>query len=148
MDAVLNALCCLMALGVSMFLWRKPVGVYKDGALLVLFLLLFILFSYLTVDVSDGSLEYMPFRMLALSICFSTTSLEKHKIRYLVLAQVLWLWIEFFGGVTFAYRGFDISWVRIVAIGVGAFGSAFLSNITREMEFLLMVYWIAVWMFF
>ena len=48
-------------------------------------------FSYLTMDLAEPTLEYMPFRMLALCICFSTTSLTSHKTRYLVLSQVLWL---------------------------------------------------------
>ncbi len=148
MDAILNALCCLMALGTSMFLWRRPVGIFKETGILALSLVVFGLFSYLTMDLAEPTLEYMPFRMLALCICFSTTSLTSHKTRYLVLSQVLWLWVEFFGGLTFVYHGLDMPWTRIVAIGAGAFGGAFLSHIGREMEFLLMVYWIAVWMFF
>jgi hypothetical protein len=148
MDAVLNALSCLMALGASMFLWRKPLGFYKESGMLALFLGIFILFSYFTIDSSDAALEHLPFRMLALSICFSTTSLTNHKTRYLVLAQVLWLWVEFFGGLIFVYRGLDMPWTRVVAVASGAVGGAFLSHISREMEFLLMVYWIAIWMFF
>ena len=148
MDAVLNALSCLMALGASMFFWHRPLKVYKEGAILSIFLGLFILFSYFTLEPSDADLEYMPFRMLALSVCFSTTSLRHYKIRYLVLAQVLWLWVEFFGGLTFVYRGLEMPWLRVVAIGAGALGGAFLSHISREIEFLLMVYWIAIWMFF
>ena len=148
MDAVLNALSCLMALGASMFLWHKPLKVYKEGGILAFFLCIFILFSYLTVDSGETALEYMPFRMLALCICFSTTSVVNHKTRYLVLAQVLWLWVEFFGGITFVYRGLEMPWTRVVAIGFGALGGAFLSHISREMEFLLMVFWIAIWMFF
>ena len=148
MDAILNALSCLMALGTSMFLWRKPTSVYKETGVMALSLCIFVLFSYFTVDSSEPALEYMPFRMLALSLCFSPTSLTSHKSRYMVLALVLWLWVEFFGGLTFVYRGLEMPWTRVIAIGTGAVGSAFLSHISREMEFMLMVYWIAIWMFF
>lgn len=148
MDAILNALSCLMALGTSMFLWRRPTSVYKETGVMVLSLCIFVLFSYFTVDSSEATLEYMPFRMLALCLCFSTTSLTSHKSRYMVLALVLWLWVEFFGGLTFVYRGLEMPWTRVVAIGSGAVGAAFLSHISREMEFMLMVYWIAIWMFF
>ena len=96
MDAILNALCCLMALGTSMFLWRRPVSIFKETGILALSLVVFGLFSYLTMDLAEPTLEYMPFRMLALCICFSTTSLTSHKTRYLVLSQVLWLWVELF----------------------------------------------------
>ena len=148
MDAVLNSLCCLMALGSSMFLWRPPRSVFKEGALITLYLVLFMLFSYLTMDGSGATLEYLPLRMLALCICFSVTSIQNHKTRYLVMAQVLWLWIEFFGGVSLVYRGLDMPWTRVIAIGSCATGSVFMARISREMEFVLMVYWIAIWMFF
>ncbi len=148
MDAVLNSLCCLMALGSSMFLWRPPRSVFKEGALISLYLVLFMAFSFLTMEGSDATLEYLPLRMLALCICFSVTSIQNHKTRYLVMAQVLWLWVEFFGGVSLVYRGLDMPWTRVVAIGSCAAGSVFMTRISREMEFILMVYWIAIWMFF
>ena len=65
-----------------------------------------------------------------------------------MLAQILWLWVEFFGGLTFVYRGLDMPWTRVIAIGSGALGGVFFSHISRETEFMLMVYWIAIWMFF
>ena len=37
---------------------------------------------------------------------------------------------------------------RIIAIAVSVFGSTFLSRISQGMEFALMAYWIAVWVFF
>jgi hypothetical protein len=137
-----------MALGSSMFLWKPPRSVFKEGALITLYLVLFMLFSYLTMEGSGATLEYLPLRMLALCICFSVTSIQNHKTRYLVMAQVLWLWIEFFGGVSLVYRGLDMPWTRVVAIGSCATGSVFMTRISREMEFVLMVYWIAIWMFF
>ena len=97
---------------------------------------------------TDPALEHYPFRMLALCLCLSTASLPLYRRRYLVLAQVLWLWIELFGGIALYYRGFDVAWTRIAAVAGLAFGSTFLSRISREMEFCLMVLWLAVWVFF
>ena len=37
---------------------------------------------------------------------------------------------------------------RLLAIAVSVFGSTFLSRISQGMEFALMAYWIAVWVFF
>jgi hypothetical protein len=39
-------------------------------------------------------------------------------------------------------------WTRLLAIAVSVFGSTFLSRISQGMEFALMAYWIAVWVFF
>ena len=96
----------------------------------------------------DPTLEHYPFRMMALCLCLSTTSLTLYRRRYLVLAQALWFWVELFGGIALFYRGFDIAWMRILAILGMTFCSTFLSRISKEMEFCLMVFWIAVWVFF
>lgn len=151
MTPLLNAFACLLALGCALFLWREKSSLYRNGALLAGFLLLFGVFTYFGAAdslVTDPSLEHYPFRMLALCLCFSTTSLPLYRRRYLVLAQVLWLWIELFGGIALYYRGFDVAWTRIAAIAGLALGSTFLSRISREMEFCLMVLWLAVWVFF
>ena len=102
MTPLLNAFACLLALGCALFLWREKSSPYRNGALLAGFLLLFGVFTYFGGADSlatDPSLEHYPFRMLALCLCFSTTSLTLYRRRYLVLAQVLWLWIELFGGI-------------------------------------------------
>ena len=149
MTALANSLSCLIALGCASFLWRKGSSSYRNGALLAGFLVLFCLFTYFAGDISvDPTLEHYPFRMLALCLCLSTTSLSLYRRRYLVLAQALWCWIELFGGIALYYRGFDIAWTRILALLSMSLCSTFLSKISKEMEFCLMVFWLAVWVFF
>ena len=151
MTPLLNAFACLLALGCASFLWRKGSSPYRNGALLAGFLLLFSVFTYFGASdtvVTDPSLEHYPFRMLALCLCFSTTSLGIYRRRYLVLAQALWCWVELFGAIALYYRGCDAACVRIAALVGITFGSTFLSQISREMEFCLMVFWMAVWVFF
>lgn len=151
MTPFVNALACLVALGCASFLWRKGSSPYRNGALIAGFLLLFSLFAYFGgVDPKafDPEMESYPFRMLALCLCLSTTSLPFYRRRYLVLAQSLWLWIELFGGISLYYRGIDIAWTRIVALLCMTLCSTFLSKISREMEFCLMVLWLAIWVFF
>ena len=88
MTALANSLSCLIALGCASFLWRKGSSPYRNGALLAGFLVLFSVFTYLAGDIYvDQSLEHYPFRMLALCLCLSTTSLSLYRRRYLVLAQ-------------------------------------------------------------
>ena len=43
---------------------------------------------------------------------------------------------------------FDIAWTRILALLSMSLCSTFLSKISKEMEFCLMVFWLAVWVFF
>ena len=149
MTALANSLSCLIALGCASFLWRKGSSPYRNGALLAGFLVLFCLFTYFAGDISvDPTLEHYPFRMLALCLCLSTTSLSLYRRRYLVLAQTLWCWIELFSGIALYYRGFDIAWTRILALLSMSLCSTFLSKISKEMEFCLMVFWLAVWVFF
>ena len=151
MTPLANALSCLIALGCASFLWRKGSSPYRNGALLAGFLVLFSLFTYLAQADSrivDPTLEHYPFRMLALCLCLSTTSLPFYRRRYLVLAQSLWCWIELFASISLYYRGLDIAWTRILALLCMIFCSTFLSKISKEMEFCLMVLWLAVWVFF
>ena len=149
MTALANSLSCLIALGCASFLWRKGSSPYRNGALLAGFLVLFRLFPYFACAISvDPTLEHYPFRMLALCLCLSTTSLPLYRRRYLVLAQSLWCWIELFGGIALYYRGIDIAWTRILAVLGMTLCSTFLSKISKEMEFCLMVFWLAVWVFF
>ena len=149
MTALANSLSCLIALGCASFLWRKGSSPYRNGALLAGFLVLFSLFTYFAGDISvDPTLEHYPFRMLALCLCLSTTSLPLYRRRYLVLAQSLWCWIERFGGIALYYRDIDIAWTRILAVLGMTLCSTFLSKISKEMEFCLMVFWLAVWVFF
>lgn len=151
MTTLANALACVFILGFATFLWRKNSSFFVNGAVLASSLLSFCVFSFLCVEdlgTINMNSELYPFRMLALCLCFSTTSLPRYRRRYLVLAQMLWLWIELFGGISLYYRGLDVTWMRIIALAGMAFCSTFLSRISREMEFCLMVFWIAIWMFF
>ena len=148
MTPLANSLSCLIALGCASFLWRKGSSPYRNGALLAGFLVLFSVFTYFAGETIDPTLEHYPFRMLALCLCLSTTSLPLYRRRYLVLAQSLWCWIELFGGIALYYRGIDIVWTRILAILSMTLCSTFLSKISKEMEFCLMVFWLAVWVFF
>lgn len=150
MTSLANALACVLVLGGASFLWRKNSGIFQNGISLALLLFLFCLFSFFAVDGESlkAAGELYPFRMMALCLCFSTTSLSKYRRRYLVLAQSLWLWIEMFGGISLYYRGIDVAWVRVAALAGITFCSNFLSKISREMEFCLMVFWIAIWIFF
>lgn len=147
-----NALASLLALGCAMFLWRQGSSILRNGALLALGLVIFSLYVFFGFF-PDGKeipleLEHYPFKMLALCLCFSTTALKENRRRFLVLAQCLWLWVELFGGITLYYRGLDMAWTRIIAILGMALLSTLLRNISKEMEFCLMVFWFAVWVFF
>lgn len=151
MTTLANALACVFTLGCSAFLWKPASGFYRNALLLSASLLLFCLFAFFGVDdFSSANMngELYPFRMMALCLCFSTTALPKYRRRYLVLAQILWCWIELFGGITLYYRGVDVAWTRIAAIASMAACSTLLSRISKEMEFCLMVFWIAIWIFF
>lgn len=148
MTPLMNALACLLSLASAAFFWRAPLRLFKETLVILAALLVFGLFSFLAGDMTQPQMESYPFRMLALALCFSTTSLPNKRRRYLLLAQVLWLWIEFFGGISLAYRGFEMPWTRVLALSVGAVGGSMLSRIGHEMEFALMAFWIAVWVFF
>lgn len=148
MTALSNAVACLLALAVTVFYWRSPLKLFKETLIILLSLALFCVYTYFAGDSLTGQMEHYPFRMLALALCFSTTALPKKRRRYLVMAQVLWLWVEFFGALSLYYRGIDVPWTRLVAISGVCFGSTFLSRISHEMEFVLMAYWIAIWVFF
>ena len=139
MIPLMNAFACLLSLAMAQFLWHKPIRLFKAAFFLLLALVVF---------GSQPDMESYPFRMLALCLCFSTTALPNKRRRYLLMAQVMWLWIEFFGGISLYYHGVDMPWTRILAICVSVFGSTFLSRISQGMEFALMAYWIAVWVFF
>ena len=152
MTPLVNALACLFALACAMFLWRERSTLYQNALLIIGFLVLNIIFTYLGADTLDSTgmdlLESYPFRMLGLCLCFSTTSLKRKRRRYLVIAQVFWLWVELVGGISLFYRGIDVSWIRLIAISGIAFFCSRLAKMSKEMEFCLMVFWIAIWAFF
>lgn len=148
MTPLFNSLACLMALALAFFLWRGRIFLLKEGLLILGFLLVSCVFTLLAGDPLDPSIEHYPFKMLALCLCFSTTRLQRKRRRYLVLAQALWLWVELFGAVALSYRGVDVSWIRVLDIFLGGVCCCFLSKVSKEMEFCLMVFWIAIWILF
>ncbi|MCF0221029.1 MAG: hypothetical protein HUK19_01915 [Fibrobacter sp.] len=152
MTPLLNALACLLSLGCAMFLWRERSDLYRNSLLIIGFLVLYMVYTYLgggfTTPSETPLLESYPFKMLGLCLCFSTVSLKHKRRRYLVMSQVFWLWVELFGAVSLYYRGVDVSLIRIAAVGGITLFSSVLSGITKEMEFCLMVFWIAIWIFF
>lgn len=148
MTPLMNSLACLMALALAVFLWRGKISLLKESCLILGFFVISSVFTLLTVGVENPQIEHYPLKMLALCLCFSTTALPHKRRRYLVLAQAFWLWVELFGGISLAYRGFDFTWTRPCAIFVVGSCCSLLSKITKEMEFCLMVFWIAIWIFF
>ena len=143
MTPLQNALGCLLALGCAYFFWKPKARLFGNAGILSLALVLFVIYSY-----ALGDVEFYPFRLFAISLCFSTISLRKNRRRFIFLAQLFWLWIELFGNISLYYRGGEFAWTRLVAVGGLALCGTFLSRISREMEFCLMVFWIAVWIFF
>ena len=148
MTPLMNAFACLLALAMAQFLWHRPIRLFKEAFFLFLALVVFCIYAFFAGDMADPAMESYPFRMLSFALCFSTTALPNKRRRYLLMAQVMWLWVEFFGGISLYYHGVDMPWTRLLAIGVSVFGSTFLSRISQGMEFALMAYWIAVWVFF
>lgn len=148
MTPLMNAVACLLALALAQFFWRRPIRLFKEAFVIVDSLLLFGAYTFLAGDMRDPAMESYPLRMISLALCVSTTALPNKRRRFLIMAQVMWLWVELFGGISLYYRGFDMPWTRIIALCVSVFGSTFLSKISQGMEFALMAYWIAVWVFF
>lgn len=148
MTPFMNAVACLLALAVAQFFWRRPIRLFKEAFSIIVALALFCTYTFFAGDMGEPAMESYPFRMISLALCFSTTALPNKRRRYLVMAQVLWFWVEFFGAISLYYHGVDFPWTRIIAIGGVCFCSTFLSRISYEMEFALMAYWIAIWVFF
>lgn len=151
-----NILACLLALGCSCLLWKKDSGVLRNGAVIAGGLLLFCLYGFFVVGsfttgaaaADSGQLELYPFSLMALCLCFSTLRLQKSRGLYLVLAQVLWCWIELFGAVSLHYRGLDVAWLRVIAVAVVTAGSLLLPKNMRPVKIGLTVFWAAIWIVF
>lgn len=143
-----NAAACLLALAFSCILWRGKISLLKESMLLLGFLFLAEGFTLLACYSMGPAYENYPLRMLALSLCFSTTKLPVKRRRYLVLAQALWLWVELVGYCSLAKMGMEISWVRILAITAVGTCCSLLSRMSRNIEFCILVFWVAIWMFF
>ena len=116
--------------------------------LMLLFVLTSVLYTSHVGNFLLPTLECYPFRMVALSFCIYTTGLRENRRRYMVLAQTFWLWLELMSAVSLVQMGETAPWLRLAAIAGIAFGSGFMARISREIEFGLIVLWMAVWMFF
>ena len=86
--------------------------------------------------------------MVALALCVFTTGLRENRRRFMVLAQTFWLWVELVGNASLYQMGAEAPWIRLAAIAGIALGCSFMARISREIEFGLIVLWMAVWMFF
>ena len=86
--------------------------------------------------------------MMAFALCVYTTGLQEHRRRYMVLAQTFWLWVELVGAVSLFQAGEAAPWFRLAAIAEIGLGCCFMARISKEIEFSLIVLWMAVWMFF
>ena len=147
MNLYVNLFACLLSLVVSLFLWKHPYRLFRESSVLLLSLALFMVYSYFALGVESPVAESYPFRMLAVCICFSVLSVPEKRERNVFLAQMLWLWIEFFGGLSLAYRGFEMSWIRMSAILAGVLLSPLSAKKNREVNFLYAFLWSCVWIF-
>ena len=147
MSMFANALACLLSLSFAFALWRVR-GMIRVTLLMLLFVLTSVLYTSHVGNFLLPTLECYPFRMVALSFCIYTTGLRENRRRYMVLAQTFWLWLELMSAVSLVQMGETAPWLRLAAIAGIAFGSGFMARISREIEFGLIVLWMAVWMFF
>ena len=106
------------------------------------------LYTALAGNLAVSAMENYPFRMVALTFCVFTTGLRENRRRFMVLAQTFWLWVELVGNVSLSQAGLEAPWIRLAAIAGIALGCSFMARISREIEFGLIVLWMAVWMFF
>ena len=147
MSMFANAVACLLCLIFAAFLWKMK-GMHRVTLVMLLVVTTSVLYTAFVGNFADSSLENYPFRMVALALCVFTTGLRKNRRRYMVLAQTFWLWVELVGAVSLAQIGEPAPWFRLVAIAGIGLGCCFMARISREIEFGLIVLWMAVWMFF
>ena len=143
MSMFANAVACLLCLVFAAFLWKIK-GMFR----ITLVMFLIVMTSYLVGNFGDPILENYPFRMVALALCVFTTGLRENRRRFMVLAQTFWLWVELVGNASLYQMGAEAPWIRLAAIAGIALGCSFMARISREIEFGLIVLWMAVWMFF
>lgn len=147
MSMFANAVACLLSLSFAFMLWRVK-GMFRVALLILLFVLTSELYTMYVGNLLLPAMECYPFRMMALAFCIYTTGLRENRRRYMVLAQTFWLWVELVCAVSLFQTGEAALWFRLAAIAEIAFGSGFMARISREIEFGLIVLWMAVWMFF
>ncbi len=139
-------LSALFAIAFSPFLFRGKMSIPLRGAFLTMVLLLDELFVWFAFSAEYPYLETMPFRMLALSLCFSTFFLENRHRFFGVLSTALWLWIDFFGMLSLSYRGEDFRAQSLAAVAISLL-PFFFGYQKREMRFVQAVFWVFAWTF-
>ena len=147
MSMFANAVACLLSLIFAAFLWKMK-GMLRITLVMFLIVLTRCLYTVFAGNLLNPALENYPFRMLALALGVFTTGLRENRRRFMVLAQTFWLWVELVGNVSLFQAGAEAPWIRLAAIAEIALGCCFMARISREIEFGLIVLWMAVWMFF
>lgn len=147
MSTFANAVACLLCLIFSAFLWKMK-GMLRVTLVMFFVVMISCLYTALAGDLAVSAMENYPFRMVALTFCVFTTGLRENRRRFMVLAQTFWLWVELVGNVSLSQAGLEAPWIRLAAIAGIAIGCSFMARISREIEFGLIVLWMAVWMFF
>ena len=147
MSMFANAVACLLCLIFAAVLWKMK-GMLRITLVMFLIVMTSGLYTAFAGNLAISTLENYPFRMLALTLCVFTTGLRENRRRFMVLAQTFWLWVELVGNVSLYQAGAEAPWIRLAAIAEIALGCCFMVRISREIEFGLIVLWMAVWMFF
>lgn len=147
MSLFANAVACLLCL-VFAFVLCTQKGMLRISLMMLLAVMTSCLYTAYVGNLAIPTLENYPFRMVALTFCVFTTRLRENRRRFMVLAQTFWLWVELVGCVSLLQAGEETPWIRLAAIAEIALGCCFMAKISREIEFGLIVLWMAVWMFF
>ena len=147
MSVFANAVACLLSLIFVAFLWKMK-GMLRITLVMFLIVMTSGLYTAFAGNLAISTLENYPYRMRALTLCVFTTGLRENRRRFMVLAQTFWLWVELVGNVSLFQAGAEAPWIRLAAIAEIALGCCFMARISREIEFGLIVLWMAVWMFF
>lgn len=147
MSVFANAVACLLSLIFVAFLWKMK-GMLRITLVMFLIVMTSCLYTAFAGSLAIPTLENYPFRMVALTFCVFTTGLRENRRRFMVLAQTFWLWVELVGNVSLYQVGEEAPWIRLAAIAEIALGCSFMTRISKEIEFGLIVLWMAVWMFF
>ena len=147
MSMFANAVACLLCLIFAFVLWMQK-GMLCITLMMLVAVMTSCLYTALEGNLSIPTMENYPFRMVALTFCVYTTRLRENRRLFMVLAQTFWLWVELVGNVSLFLTGEEAPWIRLAAIAEIALGCCFMVKISREIEFGLIVLWMAVWMFF
>lgn len=143
----LYMLSALFALLPASFLFRGKMPLPLRCAFFSLVLLadeLFVFFAF-----SDDFPLYgiLPFRMFAVTLCFSTLYLRGRERFFGILATLLWLWLDFFGMLPQTYRGWEAQPLALLVVALPIIPLAILPLERKEARFAVAVAWAFAWMF-